>query len=110
MVSKKQETIDELNQTFLKTSITVHDKQESFDVPVIFIHSKVQILLKFTGRILFRRGVHMLLALLNRRCTILEVEGTQCSFIILFKAGTGSGERSMDSADDLWPISTSALE
>ena len=33
MVSKKQETNDELIQTFPKTSITVHDKQESFDVP-----------------------------------------------------------------------------
>ena len=43
---KKQETNDELNQTFPKTSITVHDKQESFDVPVVFIHSQVQILLK----------------------------------------------------------------
>ena len=43
---KKQETNDELNQTFPKTSINVHDKQESFDVPVVFIHSQVQILLK----------------------------------------------------------------
>ena len=43
---KKQETNDELNQPFPKTSITVHDKQESFDVPVVFIHSQVQILLK----------------------------------------------------------------
>ena len=43
---KKQETNDELNQTFPKTSIIVHDKQESFDVPVVFIHSQVQILLE----------------------------------------------------------------
>ena len=42
---KKQETNDELNQTFPKTSITVHAKQESFDVPVVFIHSQEQILL-----------------------------------------------------------------
>ena len=52
----------------------------------------------------------MFLALLNRRSTILEVGGTQCSFIIVFKAGMGSGERSTDSANDLWPVSTSALE
>ena len=43
---KKQETNDELNQTFPKTSITAHEKQEIFDVPVVFIHSQVQILLK----------------------------------------------------------------
>ena len=43
---KQQETNDELNQTFPKTSITVHDKQESFDVPVVFILSQVQVLLK----------------------------------------------------------------
>ena len=52
---KKQKTNDELNQTFPKTSITVDDKQESFDVPVVFIHSQVQILLKIHW-ILFRRG------------------------------------------------------
>ena len=43
---KKQETNDELNQTFPKTSITVHHKQESFDNPFVFIHSQVQILLE----------------------------------------------------------------
>ena len=42
---KKQETNDELNQTFPKTSITVHDEQQSFDVPVVFIHSQVHILI-----------------------------------------------------------------
>ena len=49
----------------------------------------------------------MFLALLNRRSTKLEVRGTQCRFIIVFKAGTGSGERS---TNDLWPVSTSALK
>ena len=92
---KKQETNDELNQTFPKTSITVHDKQESFDVPVVFFTARYRFSSKFTGRILFRRGVRVFLALLNRRSTILEFGGNQCSFIV-FKAGTGSGERSTD--------------
>ena len=75
---KKQETNDELNQTFPRTPITVHDKQESFDVPVVFIHSQVQILLKIHWKDPVSQKFSDVLALLNRRSTIIEVGGTQC--------------------------------